>query len=275
MRLLRKVVKSSQVFSEGDSVSINNKIASPVDVGNKNTHDEANSVEVQEARFEQRVKAEVEERLAIIKKDLEKQQSEAIAHIEATKDNIIATASGEAERLLVIANQDSVHIKELARQNGFQEGFTQGKAESHAQCEKYIQAAAQFLSGINSKKEAYFISHEDELLKTVMEMVKKITLNELKTDQDTIFRILRQASKSFRNDDYIKISFAEGDVSENVITDLEFIREVVGNIKEIDVEILSDKESGTVIVDNGHEIIDASVPTQLDFLQEILNNSRK
>ena len=124
-------------------------------------------------------------------------------------------------------------------------------------------------------KKELIISHEDELLKTVMEMVKKITLNELKTDQDTIFRILRQASKSFRNDDYIKISFAEGDVSENVITDLEFIREVVGNIKEIDVEILSDKESGTVIVDNGHEIIDASVPTQLDFLKEILNNSRK
>ena len=91
----------------------------------------------------------------------------------------------------------------------------------------------------------------------------------------TIFNILKQASKTFRNDDYLKISFAEGDVDENIVTDLEFIRGVVGNIKEIDIEILPDAEEGTVIIDNGSEIIDASVPTQLDLLKEIMNNSRR
>ena len=34
-----------------------------------------------------------------------------------------------------------------------------------------------------------------------------------------------------------------------------------------------DAPPGTVILDNGSEIIDASIPTQLDFLKEIMKSA--
>ena len=105
-------------------------------------------------------------------------------------------------------------------------------------------------------------------------MAEKITLEELKTDKNVLFRIVEQAAKNFRNSDYIKISFAKGDVSREVVTDLEFIKTLVGNIPEIEVEILPEAAEGTVILDNNSEIIDASVPTQLELLQEIMKNSK-
>jgi len=282
MKLLLKVVKSSQVYNDGDTVFIDNTVnipPPPPPVFDPEEEEGMFFLEkeriAEERKREEQINAEIERRTAILEAEITQRKKEILDNAEKARIGILEDASADAAKTKADAKEEAIAIKEIAKKSGYDEGYADGKAESLKQCEKYVQAAAQFLSGINAKKEAYFISHEDELLKTVLEMVKKITLNELKTDKDTIFRILKQASKTFRNDDYLKISFAEGDVDENVVTDLEFIHGVVGNIKEIDIEILPDAEEGTVIIDNGSEIIDASVPTQLDLLKEIMNNSRK
>ena len=105
-------------------------------------------------------------------------------------------------------------------------------------------------------------------------MVEKVTKEELKTDPKVIERIIADAAKSFRNSDYIKISLAEGQVSRELKSDEKLIKQLIPYIPDIDVEILPDAEEGTVILDNNEEISDASVPTQLEFLKEILRNTR-
>ena len=109
---------------------------------------------------------------------------------------------------------------------------------------------------------------------TVMELVRKITLTELKTDPHILEEIIAQAAKNFRNSDFVKISLAKGEVSEKLKTDAKFLKERISFIPDIEIEILPEAEDNTVILDNGSEIIDASVPTQLDFLQEIIKNTR-
>ena len=42
----------------------------------------------------------------------------------------------------------------------------------------------------------------------------------------------------------------------------------------MEIELDEDAEEGTVIVDNGSEIVDAGVPTQLEFLKEIMRTTR-
>ena len=115
---------------------------------------------------------------------------------------------------------------------------------------------------------------EEELKETLFCMVEKVTKEELKTDPKVIERIIADAAKSFRNSDYIKISLAEGQVSRELKSDEKLIKQLIPYIPDIDVEILPDAEEGTVILDNNEEISDASVPTQLEFLKEILRNTR-
>lgn len=280
MRLLLKVVKSSLVFRDGDTVHINNTIhIPPAPDPDPENMDEAQLLAKQKAdeakKVEEKIASEVQRRSDALRTQIDVDNRQMLQNIETSKISIIKNATKEAAAIVAKAHEDALLIKEKAQKSGKEEGFVSGKLEALKQCDKYVQTAAQFLAGINSKKDAYFISMEDEILDTVIEMVKKITLLELKTDSDAIFRILKQASRAFRNDDYLKISFANGDVSQDIITDIDFIKSVVGNIKDIDVEILPDAETGTVILDNGSEIIDASVPTQIDLLKEILNNSRK
>lgn len=285
MRLLHKVVKSSRVITSEDKISIDNTVCIPIDVILNQTDTELTA----EQLFEKRIEAETEK----IRREAERKTAEGIeaarreimAGAAKERDIILSTAKYEAAKLndearaaLKKAELDSVAIKEAAERTGYSEGYasgmSEGKSDALSRCEKYVDAAAELLSDINARKEAYYISHEEEMKDCVMEMVRRITLSELKTDKDVILGIIRQAAKPFKNSDYLKISLSDGEIQREIVSDAELVSACVSGIKHIELEILPSAEDGTIILDNDSEILDASVPTQLDFLKEILNSSK-
>ena len=277
MKLLHKVVKSSRISENDEPVFIDNTVIIPVKpiFSEDNPEDEdALRRRLEKERHEQEVQSEISRQVDAIKNQLEQENAEYLQKLEHMRQEIINDAKAQSDEIMKKVKLDSINELENARKKGFEEGFNAGRGEALSQCETYVKTAAQFLSEINSRKEAYFIQNEEKLLDISIEMAEKITLEELKTDKNVLFRIVEQAAKNFRNSDYIKISFAKGDVSREVVTDLDFIKTLVGNIPEIEVEILPEAAEGTVILDNNSEIIDASVPTQLELLQEIMKNSK-
>ncbi|MDE7289552.1 MAG: hypothetical protein K2N71_08665, partial [Oscillospiraceae bacterium] len=82
------------------------------------------------------------------------------------------------------------------------------------------------------------------------------------------------AAKNFRYSDYIKIILKEEEMTERFKTDEKLISKIIPFIPDIEIVFDEDTEDGTIVLDNGSEIVDASIPTQLDFLKEILNNTR-
>ena len=286
MRLLHKVVKSSRVVNSEDRIPIDNTVCIPIDI---RVREMENEELTPEQLFESRVEAEAEkirrdaERITAEK--VEAARREIMAGAAKERDIILSAAKYEAAKLndearatLKKAELDAVSIKEAAERTGYSEGYnsgmSEGKADALGRCEKYVDAAAELLSDINARKEAYYISHEEEMKNCVMEMVRRITLEELKTDKSVILGIIHQAAKPFKNSDYLKISLADGEIQRELISDAELVSAAVGSIKHIELEILPSAEEGTIILDNDSEILDASVPTQLDFLKEILNSSK-
>ena len=277
MKLLHKVVKSSRISENGEPVFIDNTVIIPVKpiFSEDNPEDEdALRRRLEKERHEKELQSEISRQVDAIKNQLEQENAEYLQKSENMRQKIINDAKAQADEIMKKVKLDAETELENARKKGFEEGFNAGRGEALSQCETYVKTAAQFLSEINSRKEAYFIQNEEKLLDISMEMAEKITLEELKTDKNVLFRIVEQAAKNFRNSDYIKISFAKGDVSREVVTDLEFMKTLVGNIPEIEVEVLPEAAEGTVILDNNSEIIDASVPTQLELLKEIMKNSK-
>lgn len=208
------------------------------------------------------------------------------AQMDAEYNRLVESGTSNAERLIEDAkatsraifeatDEECVHLKEKARMEGFEAGFEVGKAEAVRECQKFLDAAAQLINEINAKKEAYYVANEVELQETVMDMVKKITMEELKCDPSVIDRICKNAARNFRNSDYLKISLCKGEASKEFVSDREFVQSLIPFIPEIEVEELDreDTPPGTVVLDNGSEIIDASIPTQLEFLKEIMKSS--
>lgn len=284
-----KVVKPSQaVFDYNNKVAIDNTVVMPEPPEDSDeflSFREKKEREEEERQRKLREQVETESRIQReIEAGVERQMNERHMVINGERDRILEEAHQQAETMIAEARSAAMHYlrqaendnaiaAEKARKAGYTDGFASGKKESLAKCETYLKAAAGFLDEINSRKEAYYISNREEMKETVLELVKKITLQEIKTDPKIIEGIIAQAAKNFRNSDYVKISLANGEVAQKLRTDANFVKELIPFIPDIEIEVLNEAEENTVILDNGSEIIDASVPTQLDFLREIVKNT--
>lgn len=230
--------------------------------------------EAEERRFNEAVKADVSRILAAKRGEIEQEHARVIEAARAAAKAMTDEAKAATAAVLERANKECAILKEKAKAEGFKEGFEEGKRQSLEKCSKYVDAVAQLLADINSHKDAYYLENEKELRDTLFVMVEKIVKGELKTAPEMVERIIADAAKGFRNSDYIKISVADGEISRELKTDEKLIRQLIPYIADIDIEILPDAEDGTIILDNNEEIVDASVPTQLEFLKEIMRNSR-
>jgi len=265
MKLLHKVVKSSQGMLFDGEVSIDNTVVIKEKPISKT--DEKDTTEALPPEIEKEINLRIEKG----QKQLEIDKQKVLEEIHNMKSKVISEAMTEAERIRREADTGAIVMREQAKDIGFEIG----RKKVLDKLKKEIKAAATLLEELNAQKEAFYISHENEIIDLVYDMVKKITLTEIKTDREIIFGIMKQACKSFRNSDYVKISIAKCDVSESVITDEKLLKKIAGNIPDIEIELLPDAESGTIILDNDKEIIDASVPTQLKFLKEIMDSGKK
>lgn len=290
-----KIVKGiGPVYGYGEPVKISNKVYMPVEESDEENAgepriseeeleeqrraEEQRRKEEEEKERERRIQEEIDVRFAQLvyrrQEAMEKERADIIA--QAKKQAAAMAADAKAATMSVIdkAEKECVMLKEQARQEGYNEGFAGGKEESLEKYRKFIDAAGKLLAEINSRKEAYYISNEEEMRDTVFELVRKITGTEIKTDPRIIDGIIGEAAKNFRNSDYIKITLAEDGIAERFLTDEKLMREIIPFIPEIEIEFDDEAEEGTVILDNGSEIVDAGIPTQLDFLKEILKNTR-
>lgn len=282
-----KIVRGlGPVYGNAEPVVIDNRVYIPTEdeeTGEVISPEEQRRREDEErAERERRIQEEVDARVAKILNDrseaLERERTRIIEDAKKEANSITADAKATTMAVIEKANNECVKIKEIARQEGQREGHAEGKAEGRAESldkyKKYIDAAGTLLSEINARKEAYYIANEDELRETVFDVAKKVVHAELKVAPEDIDNILADAAKNFRNSDYIKIILSEEDMTERFKTDEKLINKIIPFISDIEIVFDSDAEEGTVVLDNGSEIVDASIPTQLDFLKEILNNTR-
>lgn len=282
-----KIVRGlGPVYGNAEPVVIDNRVYIPTEdeeTGEVISPEEQRRREDEErAERERRIQEEVDARVAKILDDrseaLERERTRIIEDAKSEAASITADAKATTMAVIDKANKECVKIKEIARQEGQREGFAEGKAEGRAESldkyKKYIDAAGNLLSEINARKEAYYISNEDELRETVFEAAQKVVHAELKAAPEDIENILADAAKNFRNSDYIKIILSEEEMTDRFKTDEKLINKIIPFISDIEIVFDSDAEEGTIVLDNGSEIVDASIPTQLDFLKEILNNTR-
>lgn len=248
----------------------------PEDIARSEAENARLRAEEEKKRFNEAVIKRSDELVRAHKEKMKAEYDRLISSGNAHAERLIEDAKSKTRAVFAATDEECARLKEKSRMEGFEAGFEAGKAEAMKECSKYLDAAAKLISEINSHKEAYYVSNEAQLCDTVMDMVKKIVLAEIKTDPAVIDRICVNAAKSFRNSDYLKISLAKGEASAKFVCDKDFVKGLIPFIPEIEIEELDpqDVPAGTVVLDNGTEIIDASIPTQLEFLREIVRGSQ-
>ncbi|MGN1339074.1 MAG: hypothetical protein ACI4WS_02160 [Oscillospiraceae bacterium] len=193
-----------------------------------------------------------------------------IAEAQRRAEAIITAANDNASQIISDAetNRDSVYIK--AKADGFAQGQKDGTDACLAAGRDILDEARAYADKINSEKELLFADYEKDIYDTVMQIAKKVTLDSITSkDSAAIKRLIKKAAKEFRNSDRIKITLKDNGANEELVADYEYLKELCGGIQYVDVELLPEAEEGTVIVDNGSEIVDAGIQTQLRMIQEL------
>lgn len=213
---------------------------------------------------------ERENELAALKAMYIEQGKQVILEAKRRAEGIVEDAEQQAADVVSDAerNRDDVFIKARA------EGYEQGKKDGAAACLRagrgVLDEARDFSDRINEEKTELFERYEKEIYETVMEIANKVTLGSMSVKDGTAAKkLIKKAAKEFRNAQLIRITLDENGASTELSGDYEYLKELCVGAEHVEVELLKDAEAGTVIVDNGEEITDAGIQTQLRMIKEL------
>lgn len=211
-----------------------------------------------------------EKELSELKELYIEQGKTVILDAKQRAESITKTAQENASKIVSEAeqNRESVYIK--AKAEGYEQGRIEGVDACLAAGQDILNEARAFSEAINAEKEELFSRYEKEIFETVMAIANKVTLDSMSTKDGTAAKkLIKKAAKEFRNSQLIRITLDKNGATEELAGDYEYLKQLCGGIADVEVELLPDAERGTVIVDNGSEITDAGIRTQLRMIQEI------
>ena len=211
-----------------------------------------------------------ERELAELKELYIEQGKTVILDAKQRAESITKTAQENAAKIVSEAeqNRESVYIK--AKAEGYEQGRIEGVDACLAAGQDVLNEARAFTEAINAEKEELFSRYEKNIFETVMAISNKVTLDSMSTKDGTAAKkLIKKAAKEFRNSQLIRITLDKNGATEELAGDYEYLKQLCGGIADVEVELLPDAERGTVIVNNGSEITDAGIQTQLRMIQEI------
>ncbi len=221
------------------------------------------------AEREQMIEQQMQE-LAALKESYIEQGKDVILEAKRRAEGIVQTANETAAGIAATAQEERNSVLIQAKAEGFEQGQRDGVEACLAAGRDILDEAKAYAERINQQKEQLFADYEQDIYDTIMAIAKKVTLDSLSSkDSTAIKRLIKKAAKDFRNSDRIKITLKQNGANEELTADYSYLKELCGGIPNIEVELLEDVEEGTVILDNGSEITDAGVQTQLRMIQEL------
>ena len=219
-----------------------------------------------QAEKEQIIDAEIER----IKEFYREEGEKALAEAKQKAENIFRTTEQQAAQYAEQAKKQAEEIFAKAQEDGFAKGHDDGYKKGLMKCKDMLLELKGISEQIVAERAELYDEYESEIFDTVMEIVNRITLNSLaQKDKAIVKKTVKEAGKAFRGSEFVKISLAKTDICEEMPADAEFFRKLLTNVKTVEIEVLKDAPSGTVIIDNGSEITDAGIMTQLKMIEEL------
>ncbi len=255
------VVIDNSIKAKPAAPQIPQDTADPVvNVGNTESTDEIS------VRHRQELEQEKDKITSYYRAEGEK----ALAEARERAQKILSDTEQQAQDYAAKAKAQAEAIFEKSKADGFAKGHEDGYAAGLDKCRDMLSELKKLSEQIVSDKAELFDSYEVEIFDTVMEIVNRITLNSLgQKDKAVVKKTIKEAGKSFRGSEYVKLTLSKTDVSEEMAADTDYFKKLFTNVKNVEVEVLKDAPSGTVIIDNGSEITDAGISTQLKMIEEL------
>lgn len=229
----------------------------------------------EDAKIERRLLIEEYEQLRL---KYEKQSEEYVLRAKEKAAEIYEKTKEIANKTVSEAKAEGQRLKEKAREEGAEQGYDEGYRKGYDEgyvnalkkCRDTLVDLKTLAEEVGGYKSELYLNYERQLFDVIFEIAQKITVDSLKQkDKAVISKMLKEAGKRFRGSKNVKITLSKLDISEEAELDEELLSEIFKGGTNIEIELLKDAPSGTLIIDNGTEITDAGVQTQLKMIEQL------
>ena len=158
-------------------------------------------------------------------------------------------------------------IKEVAFQKGFLEGKRVGFESGSKRADSVIDSLNQILAQLENVRQEIYHEIEKEVAQLALSIARKIVCHEVKTTQETVTCVAREALSRVNNPAKIKIKLNPDDLQFIKDTRFQFSR-FLRNVDNIDFEAEESIQSGGCLVETDRGDIDARIEKQFQAIEE-------
>jgi len=208
-----------------------------------------------------------------------KQQIEMDDRIRCRENKIIKDAEEKASQIMDDAKQKSLEVREAAREEGYktglEEGYEKGIQEGQAKgrqqgldtAREMIEEALEIKQRALETKERIVKEAEEEIIRIVMEIARKIVGEQFKTDREAILGPVKKALEkcAFSARVIMKVSPEDYDVVE--LSKSRLMAEIEG-ISQIEIIAEDTLSQGSCLLETDAGFINSSLEVQLDRIEE-------
>lgn len=250
---MSKIIKSSYVI-----------IQNP-----KNTNDSAKFIKPID-EYMDNTKSVVDEAYIEKEKILNEALEEAKAIINSAneyKSNILSTVTKEMEEQKK-KGFDVGHNEgyEKGKQLGIDEGKSLAEKEVNKKNEGLVAELCKQIYTVEESKDEIIKKYEKDLVKLSIDIAEKIIRTKIKENDDIIKNIINNATKDYRNVEWIKVYLSSNDYI-TISTDQNIMQKLSQISERVILEVLTDASDGEIIIETPENLIDSGVNTQLSNLK--------
>ena len=207
----------------------------------------------------------------------------SFAQIQA--EQILADARRDADKILIQAKekagQEAKEVFAKAREEGYQEGYVAGMAQSaeesrllrEEQAARLEEEIHRFMEHAGETLDRQMDQSVEDLRDLAMAVAEKVICVSLKSSADVIARMIQTAIDKRKKKEWVHIYIAECDAKRLTQLPASLTGALSALSDRVRIIPMADDESGTCIIEMPDEIVDASVSTQLGNLRTILNDT--
>jgi flagellar assembly protein FliH len=191
------------------------------------------------------------------------------AHFENTgSDCAVEEPASDAEEIPAQAKGPSEEeLKKVAFQKGFAEGQRVGFESGAKKVDPVINSLGQALVQLQNIRKEIHQELENEVAQLALAIAEKIVCHEVKTNQETVVCVAREALNRVENPGKIKIKLNPEDLQ--FINDTKSqLSQVLHNVDNIHFEAADSIQSGGCLIETDRGDIDARIEKQLQAIKE-------
>ncbi len=193
---------------------------------------------------------------------------------QARAAGIVQEAEAAAARTILDVETRRQQILDELKQQGYSEGYQEGRAQADEEGAKIINEATDSLNQMAGALREAVKKNEEQILKLAIGIAEKIIHDEIVVRPDTVLKTMDEALAKVSDLEEVIVKVNPEDLP-TVQTQEEAFRDRLKSVRKVEFTSSPKIQRGGVLIETGSGTVDAQIKTQLSVIQEAFEFVRK